>query len=96
MTSMTIREAVARVFLADAGLDYDDRTVEMKEVAKKRAGACINAFLEATAEQDWHLRPDEATEEMVKQMWGFIWRNDRGPTVYRAILVAAPKFEWDK
>lgn len=59
-----IQEVVARAFLADAGLDYDDRSVEMQEVVKKRAKACIIAFLEAAAEQGWHMRPDEATEEM--------------------------------
>jgi hypothetical protein len=59
----------------------------------------ITVFLEAAAEQGWHMRPDMATEKM--------WRaGKREPflesdlstghpeKLYRAMLEAAPKFEW--
>ncbi len=63
----------------------------------------INAFLAVAAESGWHMRPDEATEEMVHTA------NDFGYTSaytmrqdsqlidqYRAMLAAAPEFKWGK
>ena len=55
-----------------------------------QATAAINAFLAAAAEEGWHMRPDEATEEMVKVSGSYC------PETYRAMLAASPKFEWNK
>ncbi len=52
--------------------------------------AAINAFLEAAAEQGWHMRPDEATEEMVGAVQSGGWQVQD----YRAMLAAAPEFKW--
>lgn len=80
----------------------------------RAADLAINAFLAAAAEPDeetgisWHMRPDEATEEMVEaimkgtekfepDMLQFC-RHYKGKN-YVAMLAAAPEFdssEWDK
>ena len=64
----SIRETVARA-ICRAGCDrkdcpchYADGDQEIKE-----ATAAITAFLKAAAEQGWHMRPDEATEEMLEK-----------------------------
>ena len=56
------------------------------------ATAAITAFLEAAAEQGWHIQPDEATEEMVKAVKLGGWQSQD----YHTMQAAAPKFEWDK
>ena len=63
------------------------------------ATSAITAFLEAAAEQGWHMRPDEPTEEMTHAAWEGRYTvktalSNEG--IYRAMLTAAPKFEWDK
>jgi len=57
--------------------------------------AAINAFLAAAAEEGWHMRPDEATKEMVTAGYSWCWENG-APPCYRAMLAAAPEFEWNK
>ena len=88
---MTIREKVAKaVYPANFSL----------------AQVAITAFLEAAAEEGWHMRPDKATEEMVGVVVDScraenieIFREDEDAlpdVVWNAMLVAAPKFEWDQ
>ena len=70
------------------------------------ARAAVEAFLEAAAEQGWHMRPDEATKEMILNGDEAHWKTHEDGTqmkirpetniVYRTMLAAAPKFEWDK
>ncbi len=78
---MTIREKVA-LALHHARLEDDDVDI------------AINTFLQAAAEEGWHMRPDEATLSMQLAI------RDMPPNepsqTYRAMLAAAPKFEWDK
>ena len=78
---MTILEKVARAIAVDqSGRDpFDqhagvDGTWITEEAHKAHcdewlvcATAAINAFLAAAAEQGWHMRPDKATEEMVRK-----------------------------
>ena len=81
---MTIREKVA-LALRHARLEEDDVDV------------AITAFLEAAAEDGWHMRPDEATEEMAQQGKLEWWKHEGSvEDVYRAMHAAAPEFEWDK
>ncbi len=69
------------------------------------AGVTIELFLQVAAEQGWHMRPDEATEEMIEAIMGGTekfesdmlkfcrhWKHKD----YHAMLAAAPKFEWRK
>ena len=62
------------------------------------ANAAITAFLEAAAEEGWRMCRDEATEEMGQQGKNEWWKPNNGTVqdVYRAMLAASPKFEWDK
>ncbi len=93
MASMTIREKVA-VALRHASLENDDVDV------------AITAFLAAAAEQGWHMRPDEATADMKHAaflaMDSAACRGDPKARAWdcvvghRAMLAAAPEFEWDK
>ena len=103
---MSIREKVARAInrttTSHQPLAHDGR------LSDKQAAAAIAAFLEAAAEQGWHMRPDEATEEMGEE-WAKlalerIQRAVEGDmqTVgmvkgamenYRVMSAAAPKFE---
>lgn len=55
--------------------------------------AAINTFLETAAEQGWHMRPDEVTEEMDTAGSGWCW-HDAPPKCWRDMTKAAPKFEW--
>ena len=58
-----------------------------------RADDAITTFLEAAAEQGWHMRPDEATEEMARAARHTpIGVDCLGP--YHAMLAAAPEFKW--
>ncbi len=58
--------------------------------------AAIKTFLEAAAEQGWHMRPDEATEKMLYAGPQAQSRGNVGRDRYRSMLAAAPEFEWDK
>ena len=71
--------------------------------------AAVNAFLEKAAKRGWHMRPDEATEEMVYRAEGmsdFILPSALGNFHARRLTemknaistanAAAPKFEWLK
>ena len=110
---MIIQEKVARAIQTQTPqihtrLEYEHMTT-----------AAITAFLEAAAEDGWHMQRDEATEEMVKQaaktpgmkavdgaitiasVHGFKlqpsnWHNSPIADAFRAMLAAAPKFEWDR
>ena len=75
------------------------------------ATAAIEAFLAAAAEEGWHMRPDEATEEM-GEAWAKLALDRIQKAVegemrtvgmvkgakenYLAMLAAAPEFEWRK
>ncbi len=69
MASMTIREKVARALHAQTAKNMGKIPVPSYEHDKAgfyadMSTAAINAFLAATAEKDWHLWPDRATEEV--------------------------------
>lgn len=93
---MTIREKVARAIDPEAWRFWDWGEMERQRCDETLAitDDVITAFLEAAAERGWHMRPDEATEEMVKR--GSVLHPDFNRARYRAMLAAAPKFEWDK
>lgn len=57
-------------------------------ISDKLATAAITAFLKAAAENSWHMRPDEPTGEMADYPTARV--------IWREMLAAAPKFEWDK
>ena len=98
---MTISEKVARA-LRDA---TQIGTPEPGQLYTYLATTAINAFLEAAAEQGWRMAKDEATAEMVEAIMkgtetfeaGMLefCRHYKGED-YRAMLAAAPEFEWDK
>jgi hypothetical protein len=112
---MTIREKVARAICeADAfAPEPDDKIYIKMRIAKAWQGrtemgtAAITAFLEAAAEPDeqtgvsWHMRPDEATEAIIRAGKKVKFLEPDLSTgypdkIYRAMLAAAPEFEWDK
>ena len=55
---MTILERVARAISEGVGLDIP---------SNKIADIAITAFLEAAAEQGWHMRPDETAKLTYEQ-----------------------------
>lgn len=77
---------------------------EWNELTKRAGTAAVNAFLAAAGESGWHMRPDEATEEMSQagiRASGYPGLVASGPgesgrKQYRAMLAAAPEFERDK
>ncbi len=90
---MTIRERVTTALRHTA---LDDDIVDVVDAA-------ITAFLEAAAEEGWHMRPDEATEEMAHEANGFSYvseytmRQDLALIdKYHAMQAVATEFEWDK
>ena len=95
---MSIREAVARAIYETwwqeiegfKGDPYYRLSANLWENWLPAADSTITAFLEAAAEQGWHMRPDDATEEMINT------RIVSEEIAYRAMNAAAPKFEWDK
>lgn len=106
---MSIREAVERA-MERARVNECQREPECDchSECKYQITAAITAFLEAAAtipDKDgrvWHMRPDEATEEMGKKS-GLVDKcvcgcriTQWGVKSYRAMNAAAPKFEWDK
>lgn len=99
---MSIREKVARAMYEReiVGGNWDDEATGTKMAFRDEVEAAITAFLEVAAEQGWRMRPDEATEEMGNS-GAATWDVGSGPwnnlsTSYRAMLAAAPPFEWDK
>ncbi len=107
---MTIREKVARTIDPEAWSFWDKHGMERQRCDETLAitDDAITAFLKAAAEPDehgrtWHMRRDEATEEMAHAANGFSYvseytmRQDKELIdKYRAILEAGPPFEWDK
>lgn len=92
---MNIREKVARA------IQFPDRGRTASIKANAIATVAITTFLEAAAEKGWHLRPDEATEEMVADITecrsghpSKLDTHDAG-SIYRDMLAAAPEFEVD-
>ena len=64
------------------------------------AVAAVETFLQIAAKRGWHMRPDEATEEMGK-VSGLVYKcrcGDRitmwGINAWHAMLAAAPEFKW--
>ena len=86
MSSITIREKVTRAVNSKAFDRFDTSTL---------VTLVITAFLEAAAEQGWHMRPDEATEEMAVAGCRHENMGDMAGR-YGAMLAASPEFEWDK
>lgn len=98
-----IREKVARAIYPDAW-DFTRRFTagnpklvheNMQRRALEDSAVAITTFLEAAAEQGWHMRPDEITEEMDTAGSGWCW-HEAPPKCWRDMTKAAPKFEWDK
>jgi len=93
---MNILEKVARaILLRRTRPDFHTVVKETWIVDHDRelATAAITAFLEAAAEEGWHMRPDEATKEMQKGVFGM---GHYPAKLYRLMLAAAPKFELGK
>ncbi len=89
---MSIREKVARA-IADCqqfawGLNYDTALEEDKEHCDEIATIAITTFLKAAAEQGWHMRPDEATDEMDTAGSGWCW-HEAPPKCWRDMTEAA-------
>ncbi len=103
---MTIREAVARAIYEAywygiegfKGDPYYGSGADLWKNWLPAADLAIAAFLEATAEQGWHMRPENPTREMNER--GSPVMNDMGQlyaeACYRAMNAAAPPFELDK
>ena len=102
MSSMTIREKVARAIRQKtAEIDHRPDVVQPDPMwfAHEFATAAITAFLEAAAEQGWHMKPRAATDDMMRALYGPYLSETAEETrraSYRAMLAAAPEFEWDK
>jgi hypothetical protein len=107
---MDIREKVARAIDPEAWALWDkaDKWAKagFQHKSLARTDEVIPAFLEAAAEEGWRIWPDKTTEHLPHAVflamdkitclgdpkaraWDCIVR-------YRAMLAAAPKFEWDK
>lgn len=65
-----------------------------REMWQAFADVAITTFLKAAAEQGWHMRPDEATEEMVSKGLGPRSVAHYPAWTYRDMLAAAPEFKW--
>ena len=105
---MNIREKVAQALYefwwfkieGFSGDPYFGSSANLWEKWLPAADRIITAFLEAAAEPDeqtgtrWHMRPDEATYKMI--VAGDTIRVPDGfmDSRYKAMLAAAPKFEW--
>lgn len=105
---MTIREKVARaVAFSDPTItpkghkelswpyDWSDSEVADHVVVTT---AAITAFLEAAAEDGWHMCRDEPTGDMVREAFlvNPMARRFNCSAGYRAMLAATPEFKWDK
>ena len=94
---MDIREKVARAICEIEGyFPWGHLGDAQKYGVHKTAIAAITVFLEAAAEDGWHMRPDEATEEMIRNAFGTDGAQGWRKTAYRAMLAVAPEFEWNK
>ena len=91
---MTIREKVARAIDPGAFKEQVRSSHDRRPLAKMVATAAITAFLEAAAEEGWHMRPDEATGAMEEAGMGEDGPNWPVPS-WRAMCKAAPEFEWN-
>ncbi len=73
----------------------------------KEKADIINAFLAVAAEKGWHMRPDKPTRQMNAKMKQLVyelftdWQEGEEqlrsvyPKLLRAMLTAAPEFEWE-
>jgi hypothetical protein len=110
---MTPREIGAAAIWAsdhDGACEWDEVSEPEQDLYLRNFDAAVVAYTHLAAEQGWHMRPDEATEEMDcaglddpnagycdRCMQSGHSRNAGWPDIiYRAMLAAAPKFEWDK
>ncbi len=88
---MTIRDEVARALS-----DTRDGRPEPGQLYNYLATAAITAFLAAAAEQGGRMRNNRITREM-KTAGDEAWMEEKPASyIYRAMLAAAPEFEWDK
>ena len=109
---MTIQKKVARAICKDLWakglIDMELPPEHFLIPVMVTANVAIVAFLEAAAEPDergvsWHMRPDEATEEMTSVtkeketiVAGIYRSREFLKEGYHAMLAVAPEFEWDK
>ena len=107
---MTIREQVARaIAFSDSAITPKGHKElswpynwSQSEVADHVvvATAAVTTFLQAAAEQGWHMRPDEATEEMLSRGMNIVPGQDDWTTfveIYRAMLAdPTAQFELDR
>lgn len=85
---MNIREKVVQV-LDSKAFDHFDTSALVTLI--------VTAFLEAATERGWHMQPDETDPDMYDAGEAVLdTENGNLFTAYRAMLAAAPKFEWDK
>ena len=106
---VTIRQTVAATLLAkmrDGAVEWDKLSRADQEFALGLADAAYASITFMAAEQGWRMVPDEATTDMKHA--AFLAMDNaacRGnPKArawdcvvgHRAMLAAAPKFEWDK
>ncbi len=103
---MTIREKVARAIHSNPDpiwtvVDWNAMHPDAQALIMRQATAAINAFLTAAAEEGWRIARDEATKKMISagKKVPFLepnFSNSYPDKIYRAMLAAAPEFEWDK
>ena len=98
---MTIREKVARATWAKVNNALEDHWDSIgqgiKDIFRWTTTLAITAFLEAAAEQGWHMRPDEADPEMYDAGEAALdVKNGHVGDAYRAMVAVAAEFEWDK
>ena len=98
---MTGRETVAAALIAqmrDGACEWAKLSEADQEFGLGLADAAFASIVLVAAERGWHLRPDEATDEMamtgIEQSWA---EHDWAPDVYRTMLAdPTAQFEWDK
>jgi len=90
-------------YMEDGGFAMTGKEIdEWGALTERAATVAIDAFLAAAAEPDektgisWHMRPDEATEEMLTVVMPSVQDKECYEIDYLAMLAAAPEFEWDK
>ena len=90
MTS--IREAVARAMWADTDdcpeRGWDGLNEVTKTIYRSNARVAIEKIRAISAEQGWHMRPDEPKGEMADYPTARV--------IWREMCADAPPFEWDK
>ncbi len=101
----SIRETVARaLWEIEYGQDkamgtWDGIPDHWRDEKREYATAAIMAFLEAAAEQGWHMRPDEPTGGMLSAADRVGYHASHYhymDAIIRAASQAAPELEWDK